>query len=305
VTTGYGAQHHGFVWHNGSLRLLGALAVAINERGQVLGYAKYDNGGTSRTGPLRDPVLWDNGKTRQLSVQRPQAFNDDGQIIGWNDAPVLWWKGVLLWLPFTPVAINDLGEIVGELNGDVVVWQAGQLTDLGPGDPTEINDRGEIVGWQNGDAVIWRAGLPTDIGPGRPVAINKRGEVTGVHDVQGETHAFLWRNGTITDLGSLGGGWSVPTAISNRGQVVGDSADATGLQSGFVWQHGGMTRLPAPDRYAGDRTRALAINDHNQIVGDDGNADTERPDAHNRFSVLWTLGRDGVLARTLLFRRST
>jgi probable HAF family extracellular repeat protein len=136
--------------------------------------------------------------------------------------------------------------------------------------------------------VVWHDGIATDIGPGWPVALNNRGQVIGVGP-GGPIHqarAFLWSGGTMTDLGS-----GYPTAISKSGQVVGYSVDRNGLQHGFVWQHGTRTRLPAPRGWAGYPTRAIAINDHNQIVGDDCLDDC--PDlAHgppDRFAVLWTL----------------
>ena len=184
--------------------------------------------------------------------------------------------------------MNDRGQVVGGTGEhNAGEWQGGKLTDLGPGSPVAINDRGQIVGARDGDVVVWRNGI--DIGPGWPVAINERGQVIGWHEITpGIVHAFRWSNGTMTDLG--GGGRSIPTAISRSGQVVGYSFDRNGVEHGFVWHDGTMTRLPAPKGHAGRPTRAVAINNHNQIVGDDCSSPRcVRNGGQRGFAVLWTL----------------
>jgi probable HAF family extracellular repeat protein len=182
--------------------------------------------------------------------------------------------------------MNDRGEVVGELpDGDVGEWQGGKVTDLGPGYPIAINDRGEILGSvANGDVTVWQNGVATDLGAGWPIAINERGQVIGAREITPRSvHGFLWSNGTTTDLG---GGW--PTGISNSGQVIGNSIDHNS-QYGFVWQKGTRTRLPAPKGHKGRPTSAVAINDHNQIVGDDCDFNCGHNGGPRGFAVLWTL----------------
>lgn len=70
--------------------------------------------------------------------------------------------------------------------------------------------------------------LLTDLGtlnnqPGSGAAdINNKGQVVGWFGVQyRETHAFLWQNGIMRDLGAPHGTRSAATALNDKGQIVG------------------------------------------------------------------------------------
>jgi len=105
----------------------------------------------------------------------------------------------------------------------------------------------------------------TDLGglSGSPSAnvsgINNLGQVVGTS----ANHAFLWENGTMTDLGTLGGSLSVANAINDRGQVVGESTTASGEKHAFLWDHGVMKDLGTP----GETSSAHCINGQGDIVG--------------------------------------
>ncbi len=243
------------------------------------------------------PVLWKNGKARQLDLL-PSMLNARGQVLGYHRGHMaLWANGAITLLPLTaPIAFNNQGQVVGRSSsGDLAEWQNGTLTDVGSGGyPLDINGRGEILFSRAGDVIVWQNGVATDIGSGYPVAINDRGDV--IWEQPGSpgsgSHAFLWRDGKTIDLGGGTPGVGVSlAAISTSGQVVGHHLDEdNGVGYWFIWQNGNVTRLPAP---IGDTIflGASAINDQNQIVANVCTADCI-PGRGKEFGLLWTLRGD-------------
>jgi probable HAF family extracellular repeat protein len=82
-----------------------------------------------------------------------------------------------------------------------------------------------------------------------PRAINNNGIVVGdagTCDSSGffqSTHAFVYQNCRMTDLGTLGGSQSSAQAISRQGTIVGFSSRADGTQRGFSYFAGVMSDL--------------------------------------------------------------
>ena len=102
---------------------------------------------------------------------------------------------------------------------------------------------------------------------GSAAAINKLGQVVGTNGTAGgKQHAFLWQNGKMTDLGTLGGRDSGASAINARGQVVGTSLTAAPQRvHAFLWENGKMRDLGT---LGGKSSRPRALNDRGQVVGE-------------------------------------
>ena len=120
-------------------------------------------------------------------------------------------------------------------------------------------------------------------------SVNNTGWISGGANLTGDTteHAALWRNGVITDLGTLGGPDSFVNApVKNQtGEIAGFAETSTpdplgeafctgltffGFQDGvtclgFIWQNGVMS--PLPPLAGGNNSQAYGVNNRGQVVG--------------------------------------
>jgi probable HAF family extracellular repeat protein len=78
-------------------------------------------------------------------------------------------------------------------------------------------------------------------------------------------HPFLWKNGTMIDLGTLGGTFAAAQCVNNQGQVIGQS-NLTGDvdQHAFLWEQGTMKDLGT---LGGSFSTALWLNNQGEAVG--------------------------------------
>jgi len=111
------------------------------------------------------------------------------------------------------------------------------------------------------------------------LGLNDQGDVVGYCYQNDESNAFLYSysDGTIKDLGSLGGKATAATAINNANQIVGYSADGNGNVLAFLYtQNQGIASLGT--LADGSNSEAFALNASGLVVGDSqADGDSHRP----------------------------
>jgi probable HAF family extracellular repeat protein len=155
----------------------------------------------------------------------------------------------------------------------------GTLGGLGNLSVAGVNDAGQVTGTSptaagSLDAFLWDAtnGMQ-DLGALVPggfsmgLALNSSGHVAGFGNVDPypSQHAFIYVDGTMTDLGTLGGAYSNAWGVNNLDQVVGEaSVPGDSEFHVFLWDSGQMTDLGT---LGGPFAGGTGINDAGQIVG--------------------------------------
>jgi len=303
----------GLIWHGivsnatGIVRDLGALPGTnssvpqggISQNGLISGLSENGLIDPLTGFPQMRAVLWDHTLrvvdlgTLGGHASAANAVNSRGQVVG----------AALNAVPEDPDIAGIFNGLPAAQQVRAFLWQGGAMHDLGTlggnnAQATAINEQGDVSGFSgtNNDSAIndatglptihpflWKDGRMQDLGslggtwawPGSFAygpfgrVMNARGEVVGTSTLPGDLnqHAFLWSNGHMIDLGTLGGSISEAVSINDRGQVVGRAyvSDTPLVRDAFLWEHGTMTDLGTVDLC--QRGTAKSINSRGQIVG--------------------------------------
>jgi probable HAF family extracellular repeat protein len=182
------------------------------------------------------------------------------------------------------VGTSENGEVDPLLSGfpefRAVFWKNGEISNLGTleggfeSSANAVNSKGQVIGWAtntipDANSMVAPGFLPT------------------------QTRAFLWQNGTMRDLGTLGGTDAMAQFINERGQVVGWSYTGAPKTSfcnfpmathSFIWDE--KNKIRDIGTLGGSCTEATGINNNDVVIGDNVNDQTIQR------AFLW---KDGVI----------
>ncbi len=225
----------------------------------------------------RDGVLTDLGALPTVNNSGPIWITDSGLVAGFSE------NGLI-------------DPLTGNPEFQAVLFKDGSIIALGTLGGNEsgasgVNDRGQVTGYAQNlvsdpffgtqvRAFLWEKGVMRDLGTlGGPDAlaelVNENGQVAGwsltnsiVNPATGipTQHPFLWENGRMKDLGTIGGtAVYLINNLNERGQIVG-GMNVAGDQSfhPFLWDG---TSLRDLGTFGGDFGSADWISETGQVVG--------------------------------------
>ncbi len=254
---------HAFQWNNGVKTDLGALPGGYNSAG----------GSINERG-------WIAGQSWNGSID-PLTNLPEGRAVLW-----------------TSHGITDLGTLGGYESLGIYVNNSGQVIGIAS---NAIPDPYSLFGWGTQlRTFLWENGRKRDLGTlGGPDAIpgaNCTNQRNGL--IVGESYTsfipnpstgvptidpFLWKNGGMLDLGTLGGTFGFAQCANSGGQVTGQSNLSGDLTfHPFFWERGVLTDLGT---FGGNNGTTNWMNEAGDVVG---KADLPGSQTHDGF--LWRHG---------------
>lgn len=269
---------HGRLINLGTLDPTGgsfSYAYGISNNGLVTGRSRVEvkmGGGKKVRGPISAARFFNNGLVQDLGAMggaraQGRAIDDTGTVVG-----------------FSMIKTEDKTDV---RHAFIHKFKKGYMQDMGTlGNGNEsraygVNKKGTAVGWSAAQAdsldnVAFTYDIESEtmaslggdlLGGERSFAfdINDNDQIVGTATTaNGSALAFLYENGTATNLGSLdNSGFSEAWAINNNGQVTGRSLDADKNYTAFIYDANGMKSLGG----LGGDSHGYDINNHGDVVG--------------------------------------
>jgi probable HAF family extracellular repeat protein len=299
---------------------------SINDQNWAAGYSRLPNRNRHAT-LWRNSVLTDLGTLGgPNSSVTWNVKNTAGIIVGISQTA----DPQLLGESWSSAAFYSTPNNVGYINLGFV-WQNNEMRGLptfpggNNGFATGANNLGKVVGWaENGVhdptccctqvlqflPAVWDLGsgdqihdLPLISGDssGAATAINDNGQIVGISGICDQAvgrhtakHAVLWQNGAVTDIypNAPAPWWNTPTAINQRGDVVGFAGDPAFIEGdvihAFMWTREDGIRELKPLKGRTPQhvdSEAYGINEARQVVG--VSCDADQTDCR---AVVWDHG---------------
>jgi probable HAF family extracellular repeat protein len=229
--------------------------IGLNNAGEIVGSSSYYSPTTAA------PFLYQNGKFTDLTP----ALGATAMIRG----------------------ITDSGQVYGGINGATggsgfIPNSNGQVTWINPhpgqhyAGVSGLDSGGDMLYWSGIQNLLSHQGTTTNINAlyaGQTFGVWTLGEggqaIGSAYPASNLTqeHAFVYQNGKLTDVGSLGG-LTEAFGVNRAGQVIGFSATSltnyADTEHAYVSHNGTITDLGT---LGGPRSYAFGINNLGQIVG--------------------------------------
>jgi uncharacterized membrane protein len=299
---------------------------SINDQSWVAGYSRQPDRNRHATlwrsslltdlGTLGGPnssVAWNVKNTAGIIVGISQTltpepvenwssmnFYSTPNNVGYINLGFVWEGGPMRGLPNFPGGNNGFATGANNLR-QVVGW-----AETGVHDPTcccQSDPRHQVLQFL---PAMWTLGPPEDQihelplitgdTSGAATAINDNGQIVGISGICDKAegrhtakHPVLWENGTVTDIypDAPAPWWNTPTAINQRGDVVGFAGDPAFVEGdvlhAFIWtREDGIRQLKPLQHRTPEHvdSEAYGINEARQVVGVSCGADGCR-------AVIW------------------
>ena len=233
--------------------LSAALAISVQAAAQHTRYKLID------LGTLGGPNSY-----VEVSGDLPIVLNNRGTVVGCADTPAQDPNGP------NSIPLLNLPDPDDPFIFHSFEWSKGALTDLGmlPGGYSSC------ATWISGNGLITGMSTTGDFDPfmGGPAS-----------------HAVLWKDGEIVDVGTFGGAESLALGVNTKGQVAGSATntipdDVSGFGTqlrAFRWQNGLLQDLGT---LGGSNAFATSINESGEVAG------CANTDSINQNAFLWKNG---------------